>query len=110
MVVVVEAEEEEQEEESNILFHHKVVSAARINLVELSNDSGCCIVCLLQMIFLLNSAVCFVTIVYRTVRWLDRCIAAHKRPNEQNLFPIVQGGLDANLRVQCAKGAVLNEV
>jgi len=45
-------------------------------------------------------------VVCRTVRWLDRCIAAHKRPNDQNLFPIVQGGLDANLRVQCAKGTL----
>lgn len=43
-------------------------------------------------------------VLCRTVRWLDRCIAAHKRPTEQNLFPIVQGGLDADLRVQCAKG------
>ncbi|XP_048332335.2 uncharacterized protein LOC107420738 isoform X3 [Ziziphus jujuba] len=32
--------------------------------------------------------------MYRTLRWIDRCIAAHKRPNEQNLFGIVQGGLD----------------
>ena len=40
------------------------------------------------------------------MRWLDRCIAAHKRPNEQNLFPIVQGGLDADLRAECAKGAL----
>jgi len=47
--------------------------------------------------------------VCRTVRWLDRCIAAHKRPSEQNLFPIVQGGLDANLRTQCAKGALTNK-
>lgn len=47
---------------------------------------------------------------YRTVRWLDRCIAAHKRPNEQNLFPIVQGGLDANLRVQCAKELTKRDV
>jgi len=30
----------------------------------------------------------------RSIRWLDRCIKAHKRPNEQNLFGIVQGGLD----------------
>ena len=29
---------------------------------------------------------------HRTVRWLDRCIEAHKRPDRQNLFPIVQGG------------------
>ncbi|KAF0294248.1 Queuine tRNA-ribosyltransferase catalytic subunit 1 [Amphibalanus amphitrite] len=34
----------------------------------------------------------------RTTRWLDRCIAAHGRPSEQNLFPIVQGGLDPQLR------------
>lgn len=27
---------------------------------------------------------------HRTTRWLDRCIAANKRPHEQNLFPIVQ--------------------
>jgi hypothetical protein len=27
---------------------------------------------------------------HRTTRWLDRCLAAHKRPQEQNLFPIVQ--------------------
>ncbi|KAJ8433795.1 hypothetical protein Cgig2_025958 [Carnegiea gigantea] len=32
--------------------------------------------------------------MYRTLRWIDRCIKAHKRPNEQNLFGIVQGGLD----------------
>lgn len=35
---------------------------------------------------------------YRTTRWLDRCIAAHSRPAEQNLFAIIQGGLDPRLR------------
>ena len=35
---------------------------------------------------------------HRTTRWIDRCIAAHSRPTEQNLFGIVQGGLDAELR------------
>ncbi len=35
---------------------------------------------------------------HRTTRWLDRCIAAHSRPTEQNLFAIVQGGLDPRLR------------
>lgn len=29
----------------------------------------------------------------RTLRWIDRCIEAHKRPHAQNLFGIVQGGL-----------------
>merc|ERR1711940_85369 len=31
---------------------------------------------------------------HRTVRWLDRCLEVHTRPDTQNLFPIVQGGLD----------------
>ena len=34
----------------------------------------------------------------RTIRWLDRCIAAHSRPTDQNLYAIVQGGLDPSLR------------
>ena len=40
----------------------------------------------------------------RSVRWLDRCIAAHKRPLTQNLFAIVQGGLDCSpggMRERC---------
>ncbi|KAL1242973.1 Queuine tRNA-ribosyltransferase catalytic subunit [Trichinella spiralis] len=41
--------------------------------------------------------------MYRSVRWLDRCIAANRRPNEQNLFPIVQGGLDPTLRIKSAQ-------
>ncbi len=40
----------------------------------------------------------------RSIRWLDRCIAGHKRKTEQNLFPIVQGGLDPELRTHSAKG------
>lgn len=41
---------------------------------------------------------------HRTLRWIDRCIAAHSRPGEQNLFAIVQGGLDVRLRDICLKG------
>jgi tRNA-guanine transglycosylase len=33
---------------------------------------------------------------YRSIRWLDRCIKAHSRSSEQNLFGIVQGGLDVS--------------
>jgi len=40
---------------------------------------------------------------HRTVRWLDRCIKAHKRTDVQNLFPIVQGGLDKEKRRECAR-------
>lgn len=34
----------------------------------------------------------------RTVRWLERCKAAHARPQEQGLFGIVQGGTDLEQR------------
>ncbi|KAK9005631.1 hypothetical protein V6N11_043056 [Hibiscus sabdariffa] len=44
--------------------------------------------------------------MYRTLRWIDRCIAAHKRPHDQNLFGIVQGGLDPVLRDICVRGLV----
>ena len=31
----------------------------------------------------------FIEATYRSVRWLDRCIEAHRRPKEQNLFGTV---------------------
>lgn len=34
----------------------------------------------------------------RTLRWLDRCVRSHGRPDEQALFGIVQGGTDFDLR------------
>jgi len=37
----------------------------------------------------------------RSVRWLDRCIKAHNRPQDQNLFAIVQGGVNDDLRKIC---------
>jgi queuine tRNA-ribosyltransferase len=37
----------------------------------------------------------------RTVRWLERCKAAHARPEEQALFGIIQGGADLNRRDWC---------
>jgi len=42
----------------------------------------------------------------RTIRWIDRCIAAHSRPKEQNLFAIVQGGLDLDMRKYCTEELV----
>lgn len=36
--------------------------------------------------------------VDRTARWLERCIQAHGRPDEQALFGIVQGGTNQKLR------------
>ncbi|KAL4219385.1 Queuine tRNA-ribosyltransferase catalytic subunit 1 [Mactra antiquata] len=48
--------------------------------------------------------------MYRTIRWLDRCLKAHKRPHDQNIFPIVQGGLDAELRKKCAQELTKRDV
>lgn len=42
--------------------------------------------------------------MHRSIRWLDRCIAANKNPDRQNLFAIIQGGLDAELRKKCLNG------
>ncbi|KAI0743514.1 tRNA-guanine transglycosylase [Daedaleopsis nitida] len=42
--------------------------------------------------------------MWRTVRWLDRCIEFHQKSGKddvQNLFAIVQGGLDPDLRDKC---------
>ncbi len=41
--------------------------------------------------------------VERTLRWLERCVKAHGRPDEQALFGIVQGGTDLELRAACAE-------
>lgn len=42
----------------------------------------------------------------RTERWLERCIAAHSRPETQALFGIVQGGVYRDLRQYAAKRLV----
>ncbi|OHT06083.1 tRNA-guanine transglycosylase [Tritrichomonas foetus] len=40
--------------------------------------------------------------MHRTIRWLDRAIAAHKRKDDQAIFAIVQGGLNQERRRFCA--------
>ena len=45
----------------------------------------------------------------RSVRWLDRCIQAHKYPERQNLFCIIQGGLDLEMRRECTKEMVARD-
>ncbi|CAD8178805.1 unnamed protein product [Paramecium octaurelia] len=45
----------------------------------------------------------------RTTRWLDRDIEAHKRKHDQNLFPIVQGGIDPKLREQSLNDLIQRE-
>ncbi|KAI0161673.1 Queuine tRNA-ribosyltransferase [Hypoxylon sp. FL1284] len=45
----------------------------------------------------------------RSVRWLDRCVAAHRNPDSQNLFCIVQGGLDLEMRRACCRAMVARD-
>jgi len=43
----------------------------------------------------------------RTLRWYDRCLKAHRAPERQNMFPILQGHLDISkggLRELCLAG------
>jgi tRNA-guanine family transglycosylase len=45
----------------------------------------------------------------RSVRWLDRCMQAHKHPQKQNLFCIIQGGLDLDMRRECTAQMVARD-
>ncbi|KAI1081727.1 Queuine tRNA-ribosyltransferase [Whalleya microplaca] len=45
----------------------------------------------------------------RSVRWLDRCLAAHANPSSQNLFCIIQGGLDIAMRRACCREMVARD-
>lgn len=44
--------------------------------------------------------------MYRTLRWLERCVMRHEGHDEQMLFPIVQGNMFEDLRVESIKGAL----
>lgn len=46
----------------------------------------------------LSSREYIVPSIERTTRWAKRCVEAHKRPDEQGLFAIVQGGIYEDLR------------
>jgi queuine tRNA-ribosyltransferase len=41
--------------------------------------------------------------VRRTLAWLERCVSAHDRSQQQALFGIVQGGVFPELRSECAQ-------
>ncbi|KAG5681434.1 hypothetical protein PVAND_010870 [Polypedilum vanderplanki] len=46
----------------------------------------------------------------RTIRWIDRCLEANERNEDQSIFPIVQGGLQPELRKQCAEALTKRDV
>lgn len=48
--------------------------------------------------------------MHRTIRWIDRCIEADTRNDDQSIFPIVQGGLNPELRQKCAEALLKRDV
>eukprot|EP01006_Ploeotia_vitrea_P023566 TRINITY_DN56093_c0_g1_i1.p1 TRINITY_DN56093_c0_g1~~TRINITY_DN56093_c0_g1_i1.p1 ORF type:complete len:391 (+),score=8.02 TRINITY_DN56093_c0_g1_i1:31-1203(+) len=42
----------------------------------------------------------------RSIRWLDRSIAANNNPDKQTIFAIIQGGLNLDLRTTCMEEMV----
>lgn len=46
----------------------------------------------------------------RTIRWIDRCLGANIRNEDQSIFPIVQGGLQPELRKRCAEELTKRDV
>jgi len=44
--------------------------------------------------------------VRRTLSWMDRCMKAHARPDDQALFGIVQGSVYPELRAACAQSLI----
>lgn len=44
--------------------------------------------------------------MWRSIRWLDRCIESHNKTDTQNLFCIIQGGLNKELRQTCCREMV----
>jgi queuine tRNA-ribosyltransferase catalytic subunit len=73
--------------------------------IDLQNTIGSDIIMQLDDVLVTTSpdAVRMREAMERSVRWLDRCIAAHKNPTTQNLFCIIQGGLDLEMRRECCR-------
>ena len=46
----------------------------------------------------------------RTTRWLDRCIASHKKPDSQALFGIIQGSMYEDLRKKSAEAITARDL
>jgi len=74
--------------------------------IHIQNDIGADIIMALDDVVssVHNEKSRFEKATQRTLRWIDRCIAAHRRPSEQALFGIIQGGLDHRLRNVCVEG------
>lgn len=55
-----------------------------------------------HVVALPNEATVIRDAMHRSIRWAERCLTARRR-KEQAQFAIVQGGLDVDLRVECAE-------
>ena len=89
-------------------FSHTIRLLTPEHSISLQNTIGSDIIMQLDDVIVTTSpdAVRMKEAMERSVRWLDRCIAAHKHPDRQNLFCIIQGGLDLNMRKICCEEMV----
>ena len=79
--------------------------------IELQNAIGADIIMQLDdVVHTLTSGPRVEEAMYRSIRWLDRCINAHSRKSDQNLFPIIQGGLDLSLREKCIEEMIKRDM
>nr|XP_056703862.1 queuine tRNA-ribosyltransferase catalytic subunit 1 isoform X1 [Euleptes europaea] len=112
MVSLVELSEVTEE---GVLFHSpydgKEILLTPEKSIEIQNALGSDI--MMQLDDVVSSTVSGPRVeeaMFRSIRWLDRCITAHKTPGKQNLFAIIQGGLDPALRTKCLEEMTKRDV
>lgn len=96
----------ERSEQGVNFISHITGDDTRLNLtpeksMEIQNDLGSDIIMALDdVISPFSKGGAIYDSCERSLRWLDRCIKSHKRKSEQNLYGIVQGGINVELRKQ----------
>ncbi|TKR78053.1 hypothetical protein L596_018922 [Steinernema carpocapsae] len=71
--------------------------------IEIQEDLGADIVMQLDhVVHVLTTGPIVEEAMERSVRWLDRCFETHER-DDQALFPIIQGGLNLEIREKCVE-------
>ncbi len=94
--------------EEGVTFHSPVDGSKMLltpeESISIQNDLGADIIMQLDDVVPATNADAarFEEATYRTTRWLDRAIKAHRRPHDQALFPIVQVGLSWFVESTCS--------
>ena len=103
--------EEGVEFKSHIKGDNRVLMLTPEESIRIQNKLGADIIMALDDVLKpTNEVARMKTACERTIRWLDRCIQAHSRKDVQNLFGIVQGGIDMELRKYCLSEMVKRDL